>query len=519
MLRFPPLAAVTFVATLFATSFASAANDDIANYFGGIQSRVAVTSNERPRDVEPVCFRDTVCCDSACGDSCDGGCGCSDACGCAVKSKKPNPCATSHKILHYNNDFSYLKNSCGSDCLGDCLKLMPVDRCGRWGTLDIGGQLRLRYHNEKGMAQQAGATRFQDTENDILLSRLRLYGNWKINDNVRVFVEGISAGESSNDAYIPRGIDTNYGDLLNAFIDFQLTESFSLRVGRQELLFGAQRTVSPLDWANTRRTFEGVRGTYKKNDWTVDGFYTNFVPVDNDDFDEADYDRSFYGLYNTYAGFDNKTVDLYYLGYDDERAAQDFSLHTFGARVNGTYCDKYLYEMEGAYQGGRQSGLGLDHDAGFLTLGVGKKFKHKWDPTLWLYFDYASGNAGGGDFNRYNHLYPLAHKYHGFIDAVQRSNIESPNVLLTFSPAEKWKMLVWYHYFGANQEGDIVPSVGGTPAQNATDDFGSEIDLVAKYQIGPRSNVLFGYSRLGAGSKIIATKDAEFFYGQWTLNF
>jgi hypothetical protein len=28
-------------------------------------------------------------------------------------------------------------------------------------------------------------------------------------------------------------------------------------VGRQELLYGAQRLISPLDWANTRRTFEG----------------------------------------------------------------------------------------------------------------------------------------------------------------------------------------------------------------------------------------------------------------------
>jgi len=37
----------------------------------------------------------------------------------------------------------------------------------------------------------------------------------------------------------------------------------------------------------------------------------------------------------------------------------------------------------------------------------------------------------GGDFNRYNHLFPLAHKYLGFIDATARANIESPNLLVT----------------------------------------------------------------------------------------
>jgi hypothetical protein len=30
-----------------------------------------------------------------------------------------------------------------------------------------------------------------------------------------------------------------------------------VRVGRQELLYGSQRLISTLDWANTRRTFQG----------------------------------------------------------------------------------------------------------------------------------------------------------------------------------------------------------------------------------------------------------------------
>ncbi|MCF6238688.1 MAG: hypothetical protein L3J79_07745, partial [Candidatus Marinimicrobia bacterium] len=71
---------------------------------------------------------------------------------------------------------------------------MPVAGDG-WGTLDIGGQLRLRYHGEKGMGREnaAATPRFQDTNNDFLLTRLRLYANWKINDRVRVFAEGIYA--------------------------------------------------------------------------------------------------------------------------------------------------------------------------------------------------------------------------------------------------------------------------------------------------------------------------------------
>jgi len=68
---------------------------------------------------------------------------------------------------------------------------MPVDNCGRWGTVDVGGQVWLRYHHEVAMGQQAGATRFQDTVNDSMLTRVRLYTNWQLCDECRFYIEGI----------------------------------------------------------------------------------------------------------------------------------------------------------------------------------------------------------------------------------------------------------------------------------------------------------------------------------------
>lgn len=438
-----------------------------------------------------------------------------------------NPCATSHKGLFYENDFSYL-NDPGYDgrCLGDCLKQRPVGQCDRFGTMDVGGQLRLRFHHELGMGQQPGATRFQDTENDFTLTRLRLYHNWEANDWLRVYTEGIFADAGANDEYVPRGIDRNFGDFLNLFADVRLTDGATLRVGRQELLYGVQRTVSPLDWANTRRTFEGVRLLTQHGDWSVDGFYTNFVPVVPNRLDEADYDVRFYGMYGVYSGMENAMVDFYYLGYDDDRnlapVTSDFSLHTVGLRINGSHGD-WLYEVEGAPQFGRQSGLGQDQMAGFCTCGVGRKLDMPWSPTLWFYYDYASGDALGGDFNRYNQLFPLAHKYLGFIDATQRANIESPNLLLTMSPHERVSVLLWYYHLMANQDTDIVPSIGGTPDQStASKDWGDELDLIVVYKFSPRSNILFGYSHFWAGNKITppgGATDADFFYSQWELDF
>src|SRR6185436_17662187 len=98
---------------------------------------------------------------------------------------------------------------------------------------------------------------------DIFLTRLRLYSNWKMSDSLRVYCEGIVADVTDDDhTYLPRIIDRNY-DFLNLLIDVPVGDSLTARVGRQELLYGNQRLISPLDWANTRRTFDGARLLYK----------------------------------------------------------------------------------------------------------------------------------------------------------------------------------------------------------------------------------------------------------------
>ncbi|MEK6248507.1 MAG: alginate export family protein, partial [Planctomycetales bacterium] len=174
---------------------------------------------------------------------------------------------------------------------------------------------------------------------------------------------------------------------------------------------------------------------------------------------------------------------------------------------------------QGGYQWGDAAGIGTGRqNAGFATVGIGRKLNHCWDPTIWLYFDYASRG--------YNQLFPLAHKYLGFIDAVQRSNVESPNVLITAKPHEKVTLLLWYYYFLAASPAN-VPSIGGTPVQNPRiRDFGQEIDFLIKYQWRPQSDFLIGYSHFFRGSRIVNPgvpgfnlSDADFIYTQWTLDF
>src|SRR6187397_1802880 len=92
-----------------------------------------------------------------------------------------------------------------------------------------------------------------------------------------------------NNPLTTTGIDVNRWDLQNLLVDLKIAERDDkpvyLRVGRQELLYGSQRLVSPLDWANTRRNFEGVTFLYKGTDWNIDAFLTHPITPDDHGFD------------------------------------------------------------------------------------------------------------------------------------------------------------------------------------------------------------------------------------------
>ncbi len=103
-----------------------------------------------------------------------------------------------------------------------------------------------------------------------------------------------------------------------------------------------------------------------------------------------------------------------------------------------------LWDNELGYQFGR-NGDASDISAYTVTLGVGRKLKGHTKPSVWLFYDWASGDDSIN--NGWNQLFPLAHKYLGYMDFFGRRNIHDINGQFIFSPAEKLTVLVWAHYF------------------------------------------------------------------------
>ncbi|MEO8268854.1 MAG: alginate export family protein, partial [Aureliella sp.] len=438
----------------------------------------------------------------------------------------------SYKDPFYNSNFSYLENPNynGPYFLGDRLKGMAD------GKLDVGGEFRSRYHHEANM-RNFGLTGLDD---DFWLTRLRLFTNYRVTENIRFYGEYLYA-DSGGETYTPRTIEENRGEAQNLFFDFKLydggTNSVTARLGRQELLFGAQRLVSPLDWANTRRTFDGYRLDYASKELDCALFYTN--PVNRvaatggtNEWDSSNNDRSFYGTWLTRKDLDIGIVDAYYLGYDDQVA--NFNYQTLGSRVVGGG-DFLLYELQGGAQFGENSN-GSSHNACFLTGGLGRKLdlslgNTSWKPTIWGWYDYASGGTSAyvnrGD-NGFDPLFPLGHKYNGFMDLFGRRNLNDVNMQFITPIGSKVSVLLWYHYFFLNQATTPygVNMVPFNPTNLAgSRDLGNEVDLLATINMDARNSVLVGYSFFAAGKYYDTTpgvptnSNADFFYAQYQTRF
>lgn len=432
--------------------------------------------------------------------------------------------AGAYKDPFYLNDFSYLNDPKYDDWhLGENFKRIPVGE----GFLDLGGSYRLRYHNEHNF-RGLGLTGRDD---EFLLDQTRLFSNWKVNDTLRIYSEFIDSGSSWED-FAPRPIEVNQFDLQNLFADVVLIDGdvgkVTARGGRQELLFGSQRLVSPLIWSNTRRTFDGGRLTWDTgNDYVVDAFWTRPVRVFASDYDSPNQNQQFFGTYIANASLENSQLDSYYLGLLDDFI--DERVHTLGQRVSGGV-DSYLWDLEYAYQFGEYRN-GNDISAAFTTAGLGYKFAGDWKPVVWSYYDWASG--GDGVNTGFNQLFPLGHKYLGFMDLYGRRNIQDANMTFAVSPTKKFSTLLWYHYFFLNSNGDGPYTVVNTPFNPGgtvgSRDLGHELDVLGTYRITPHSELLLGYSHYFTGRYYETSRradgtplfqgDADFYYVQWLQNF
>jgi len=401
--------------------------------------------------------------------------------------------------------------------------------------LSLGGQVRLRGESWENFG-------FGPVNDDNYgLARLRIHGDLHLGAHVRVFVEGKHAGATERD--LPggrRNLDVDDLDLQNGFVDVMSDIagdwSGTLRVGRQELSYGAQRLVSPLDWSNTRRTWDGARIIVKNPAWRVDAFATEYVPVEKHDFNEAESDQKFSGVYETHTVADlGLKYEFYLLALDrDDLSEGRYSndeRYTAGLRLAGTCkLTGIEYDIEGGWQFGDADEAvadapdrSVDIDAWFFSAELGYTLADlAMKPRVYAGYDYASGDSdpADGDAGTFNPLFPLGHAFFGYIDIIGRQNIQDISGGVSCWPVEnKVQVKLDYHLFERAESADALYNAGGAvvrPADPAASkDVGSELDLTINWKVSRSVLLNGGYSHFFAGDFIEETgadSDIDFAY-------
>jgi hypothetical protein len=439
--------------------------------------------------------------------------------------------------LRYDEDYSYLKDPALRTDLFDPIKYVPLDQQGDWYA-SFGGEIRDRYEYFNKDLFGAG---FQD-KNGYNLLRVMANVDGHFGANLRVFLQGISATEQGRGG--PRSSDIDQFNLHQAFVDVKIpsgaNSAFTLRSGRQNMIFGDQRLIGVSDWTNVRRTFDAFRGTLGMSGNTVDVFYARPVLPAKYRFDNDVPGTDIAGVYETWQvpGALAKTrtqLELYLLYVNREsitfnQTTAGETRYTLGARLTATP-RPFDIDIEFDYQLGRFSGE--DIRAYSVAAIGGYTFENtRFAPRAFLGFDIASGDRRNGSANTFDQLFPSGHNQFGQIDAIGRQNIIDvhPGLDLTLLENQPYvqhlALTIEYRQFWRQSNTDAVYASNGTVLRasdgSSATEIGGEIDLRMNWRIHRHTNFYAGYSHFFHGPFIQETgphNDIDFLYAAVTFEF
>lgn len=448
----------------------------------------------------------------------------------AQSSRPAAPPGPKYSLLRYNDDFSYLDGEPGSyrEDFFDPIKNMQF----RDWTLSLGGEFRLRVESRTNKFLNLE----NPTQDTVSLHRMFLHADLKYRDTFRIFVQGIHAASENNDGPV-LATDENHLELTQAFADFRIFGSktpWVFRAGRQELLYGAQRFVSPLGWSNTQRRFDGFKLFYESDDWNADFWYVFPVPPRAEQFDHFDDRRIFLGSYFTYKAIPDHGIDFYYfynrnanepVNANGNRGSLD--MNTIGGRFYGNSgpwdYDAELTGQFGDFAGDSVAAWSFSTEAGITFEDI------DWRPRLGVGFDIATGDTDPSDgrHQTFNHLFPLGHAYLGIMDFVARENVIAGNVNLTVRPLENVSAVAAYHMFWLEEEADGLFSPGRALLRrdltgSSGRHIGNELDFILNWKLDDHQDLQLGYAHFWHGSFVDSTglsDDADFIYLQYLLRF
>ena len=295
----------------------------------------------------------------------------------------------------------------------------------------------------------------------------------------------------------------------NAIYNFDAPKGHTSRLlaGRYTMSLGSRRFVIRNGFRNTVNTFTGLDYLWKDDqDQQLRMFWTMPVrrrPFDADElrdnefaWDDQDRDLQFFGVFSAKNIDASTKLEAYVYGLrEDAPDSTNRRLVTPGLRVHRPKKKGDWYgEAEVALQGGtsqasKSSTVDLNHQAWFGRLALGYRWDSKYDWTVLLAYDYASGDEdpNDGENNRFDSLYGAPRFEYcptGLWGFVQRTNFKTPELRVSFRPTDRtWIMLSARDLHLASATDAWAKSKVQDQSGASGDDVGQQYELRARYDV------------------------------------
>lgn len=431
----------------------------------------------------------------------------------ALAQSNPCPQFTDYKYLRYDEDYQYLQNpACKADVL-DSLKYVPLNTNGSV-YVSFGGEVReaIEHFNNPAWGQNPQGPPYS-------LERYMVHADLHFGPRVRFFLQFKSGLEFGRAGGPREPIDKDEFDVNQGFLDVALVQrpktSLILRVGRQELAYGATRWVSVREGPTVHQTFDGVKLIFDTGPWSVEAFATKAVQTSPGILDDAPQPgRAFWGVYTTHplAWVPGGHLDVYYFGL--ERSVAHFNQGTgrelrqsVGTRLWDKSGNGWDYDVEpiiqfGSFETGGVRGQILawaaEGSTGYTLRSA------RWTPRLGMEGDIDSGDKDplSPNLQTFNPLFPrglynqliVLAGHANFID-LQPSVALHPNERLTITPDWQflWRESVNDGLYGVG--GNLIRPAGTSQARY----LGSQADFVANWRASRHFTVVVIYSHFFTG--------------------
>ena len=383
-----------------------------------------------------------------------------------------------------------------------------ADALGTPDALKLEGSVRLRYETIDGQPRPGFST-----SDDLVSIRTTLLAEYA-HDGVRIGAELFDSRAYDSGPRTPLSTgEVNALELVQAYASVDLTEplgsgsSGRVQAGRFTLNLGSRRLVAADEYRNTTNGYTGVRADLAGGGVKATFIYTlpqmrrpddfpslrdNRIAVDRESFDLVLWG----GLINKAAMFGKTAAELSYfhLGERDlpGRPTRNRSLETISVRaIRDPRAGGIDYEGEAIYQFGTiRSGLApgapaLDVSAWFAHADIGYTVRSGWKPRVSIEFDYASGDRGGGSYNRFDTLFGMRRADlapAGLYNAIGRANILAPGLRIEAAPDRRFDILATYRPMWLASRTDSFSTTAVRDASGRSGRFaGHQIDARVRY--------------------------------------